>query len=459
MTICFFIMSANASTAPSASRFITSSMMRWYAISCRPSSAAMMPQILASCSSPCSLANLAVFPCEIFVARSWKDVYTNPRYGLFSVLGFMPAPMRFWIVVSTGFIATRPVSHRYLFIKVAVSVLLGGPRARPARPRASVRARLVLGALQRVEHVHVRGKRLLGDHVPDQHDQVVVGDVRASRLDRRDLVQEIGRLGVGKVILRLPVRGRGLQELQELCRVRGECVGGRQGTRTGSGGGVSEGARARDRGEKRSVAPGDERPRARGVRFIAPRAAQRGRSGGRRGSLPRARGVGSGRARTSFSAKSSMSMITSRLCAVRPAILDAASPSTMIVGESTAVDLGVHSLEDAREDLAPALALFGRAADANTALLATQEAIFSACEEKRTATCALRYAGVRGGARDTSNRNLVGRRHCFTRGRAKNSSREPSMTSRFGFSRFDVVGKHESHSFRPQRVCECFAKI
>ena len=74
---------------------------------------------------------------------------------------------------------------------------------------------------------------------------------------------------------------------------------------------------------------------------------------------PRARGVGSGRARTSFSAKSSMSMITSRLCAVRPAILDAASPSTMIVGESTAVDLGVHSLEDAREDLAPALALFG----------------------------------------------------------------------------------------------------
>ena len=43
-------------------------------------------------------------------------------------------------------------------------------------------------------------------------------------------------------------------------------------------------------------------------------------------------------------------------------------------------------MEAAREDLAPAAALFGRAADANTALLATQEAIFSACEEKRTAT-------------------------------------------------------------------------
>jgi len=40
-----------------------------------------------------------------------------------------------------------------------------------------------------------------------------------------------------------------------------------------------------------------------------------------------------------------MSMITSRLFAVRPAILDAASPSTMIVGESVAADLGVQSLD------------------------------------------------------------------------------------------------------------------
>ena len=53
-------------------------------------------------------------------------------------------------------------------------------------------------------------------------------------------------------------------------------------------------------------------------------------------------------------------------------------------------------MEAAREELAPAAALFGRAADANTALLATQEAIFSACEEKRTATCALRYATAGG---------------------------------------------------------------
>ena len=59
-------------------------------------------------------------------------------------------------------------------------------------------------------------------------------------------------------------------------------------------------------------------------------------------------------------------------------------------------------MEEVREDLAPALALFGRAADANTALLATQEAqeaIFSVCEEKRTATCALQCEGTLGAAR------------------------------------------------------------
>ena len=92
-------------------------MMRWYAISWRPSSAAMMPHIFANSGSPASLAKRAVFPWEIFVARSWKDVYTKPRYGLLSVLGFMPLPMSFWIVVSTGFMFTLPVIHKYLFMR------------------------------------------------------------------------------------------------------------------------------------------------------------------------------------------------------------------------------------------------------------------------------------------------------------------------------------------------------
>ena len=84
-------------------------------------------------------------------------------------------------------------------------------------------------------------------------------------------------------------------------------------------------------------------------------------------------------ARTSVSAKCSMSMITSLRCAVRPAILDAASPSTMILGpgEFNPTADGVHSLDAWRAGLAalPAL-LFGRAADANTTLLATQVVIF-----------------------------------------------------------------------------------
>ena len=203
------------------------------------------------------------------------------------------------------------------------------------------------------------------------------------------------------MILRLPVRGRGLQELQEL-RSGGRARGGGRGARARTGeASATCRARATVHAEKDALRVGKRAIERLGARScLTPRNGPRGRSGGRRETSPaRAGGLGTGRARTSFSAKSSMSMITSRLCAVRPAILDAASPSTMIVGDSTVEDLGVHSLEEVREDLAPALALFGRAADANTALLATQEAIFSVCEEKRTATCALQCEGTLGAAR------------------------------------------------------------
>lgn len=203
------------------------------------------------------------------------------------------------------------------------------------------------------------------------------------------------------MILRLPVRGRGLQELQELRS--GEAREWGREARAGREASARCRLRAAARAERDARRAGKRATEQRGARScLTPRGAPRGRSGGRRETSPaRADGLGMGRARTSFSAKSSMSMITSRLCAVRPAILDAASPSTMILGDSTAADLGVHSLEEAREDLAPALALFGRAADANTALLATQEAIFSACEETRTATCALRCERTGGGRADT----------------------------------------------------------
>ena len=38
---------------------------------------AMLRHILASCGAPCCFARVAVLPCEIFVARSWNDVYTK----------------------------------------------------------------------------------------------------------------------------------------------------------------------------------------------------------------------------------------------------------------------------------------------------------------------------------------------------------------------------------------------
>eukprot|EP00955_Chlamydomonas_euryale_P000563 6281-Chlamydomonas_euryale.AAC.9 len=58
-------MSANAIMEPLGSRSKSASMMRWYAISWRPSSDAIDPQILASVSSPYSSAWRAVLPCEI----------------------------------------------------------------------------------------------------------------------------------------------------------------------------------------------------------------------------------------------------------------------------------------------------------------------------------------------------------------------------------------------------------
>ena len=64
---------------------------------------------------------------------------------------------------------------------------------------------------------------------------------------------------------------------------------------------------------------------------------------------------------TSFWAKSSMSMMTSLRSSVSPAILFSLSPSTMIRGESTAADLGIHSLEPARLGALAALPWLGRA--------------------------------------------------------------------------------------------------
>ena len=56
-----------------------------------------------------------------------------------------------------------------------------------------------------------------------------------------------------------------------------------------------------------------------------------------------------------------MSMMTSLRSSVSPAILFSLSPSTMIRGESTAADFGIHSLEPARLGALAALPWLGRA--------------------------------------------------------------------------------------------------
>ena len=97
--------------------------------------------------------------------------------------------------------------------EVAVAVLLGGPGPGPDGPAGGAGAGLVAdAAVEGVEHGLVGRERLLGDHVADEADQVVVGDLAGARAELADLVAE--RLGgrVRQVVLRLPAALHGLEE-------------------------------------------------------------------------------------------------------------------------------------------------------------------------------------------------------------------------------------------------------
>ena len=174
MTICFFIMSANAITAPSGSRFMTSSMILWYAISCRPSSAAIKPQIFASCSSPVLERESRGVPVRDLRRPLLERRVHEPQVRVVLRLRVHPGADE---------VLNRRLDRLHVHLagevevlvhEVSVAVLLRGPHPRPLPPRGRVRARLILRPFQRVEHVHVRRKRLLGDHVADEDDEVVV---------------------------------------------------------------------------------------------------------------------------------------------------------------------------------------------------------------------------------------------------------------------------------------------
>ncbi|BAS75558.1 Os01g0880850, partial [Oryza sativa Japonica Group] len=98
---------------------------------------------------------------------------------------------------------------------VAVAVLLGGPGARPDGPGAGAGAGLVADAVERVDHGLVRRQRLLGNHVPDQHDEVLVGEPRGARAELVDLVLEHLRRRVRQEVRRLPALLHGLEQRQQ----------------------------------------------------------------------------------------------------------------------------------------------------------------------------------------------------------------------------------------------------
>jgi hypothetical protein len=95
-----------------------------------------------------------------------------------------------------------------------VAVLLSDPRARPLAPRRRRRARLVAHAVERVDHRHVRRQRLLRDHVADQRDVVGVRELARALAQLADLLEKVGRGGVGEEVLRLPALLDGLEDGQ-----------------------------------------------------------------------------------------------------------------------------------------------------------------------------------------------------------------------------------------------------
>eukprot|EP00964_Phaeocystis_antarctica_P037848 scaffold21636_cov60-Phaeocystis_antarctica.AAC.5 len=73
-----------------------------------------------------------------------------------------------WRGVDVAFDA--PAQIEVAVEEVAVAVLFGRPLPRPSPPGRVHGTCGVVGALKRVEQREIRGERLLGDHVADQHE-------------------------------------------------------------------------------------------------------------------------------------------------------------------------------------------------------------------------------------------------------------------------------------------------
>jgi hypothetical protein len=86
--------------------------------------------------------------------------------------------------------------------QVAVAVLFRGPAAHPAGPRLGAVAGAVAG--EQVEHDCVVRQRLLRDHVADEHDEHLVGELLRRLAERGEALPPVRGREVREVVRRLP---------------------------------------------------------------------------------------------------------------------------------------------------------------------------------------------------------------------------------------------------------------
>lgn len=85
-----------------------------------------------------------------------------------------------------------------------MSVLLSNPLTSPLRVRMLRAASLIANSVEGVEHSHVGGERLFGDHITDKADQELIRELCSALTQGLEVINEGIRLGSRQEILRLP---------------------------------------------------------------------------------------------------------------------------------------------------------------------------------------------------------------------------------------------------------------
>eukprot|EP00850_Spirogloea_muscicola_P010686 SM000063S20076 [mRNA] locus=s63:592059:596146:- [translate_table: standard] len=121
----------------------------------------------------------------------------------------MPDPMRYWMVFSTWRMLTRPDRKRKRLSRSPWR-FSSAVQERVQRPQA-----VGLAPVSSRVPSSVLSMRLLGHHVADEADEVVVGQLAGALPEVRDVVQERLAGGVGEVVRRLPAALHGLEQREQ----------------------------------------------------------------------------------------------------------------------------------------------------------------------------------------------------------------------------------------------------